>query len=203
MYVTFVGYIIVILEHDSGQLWVISRRRIWGLEWKFKDKKLPSQKFEDYNQDFTNMLEQLEKWVSLKMAKKGESNYKSEDEDISINEDSVHLVEDTVEALWNTSEASQRVSVNPNGGRKKVLIHVANKEVSKPGLEEIYGPFSFEFLVGKTLKSLSHEKVQLPTKSGSVMIEGIVHVKGSAKYGHKSCEDNLKHLDGIILICRG
>jgi len=45
------------------------------------------------------MLEQLEKWVSLKMAKKGESNYKSEDEDISINEDSVHLVEDTVEAL--------------------------------------------------------------------------------------------------------
>jgi len=45
---------------------------------KAQGKMLPNHKFGDYNQDFANMLGQLEMWVSLKMTKKKESNYKYE-----------------------------------------------------------------------------------------------------------------------------
>lgn len=56
----FARFITVVSEHESSQSWVILTTCIQGLELKVEGKMLPNHKFEDYDQDFANMLEQVE-----------------------------------------------------------------------------------------------------------------------------------------------
>jgi len=76
------------------------------------------------------------------------------------------------------------------------LIHYAfNRGITFFDTADVYGPFTNEVLVGKALKGLPREKVQLATKFANVMVEGVFHIKGSAEYVRKACEDSLKRLD--------
>lgn len=76
-----------------------------------------------------------------------------------------------------------------------LIHHAFNRGVTFFDTADMYGPFTNEVLVGKALKGLPREKVQLATKFGNVVIEGVFHVKGSAEYVRKACEDSLKRLD--------
>eukprot|EP01018_Ginkgo_biloba_P006779 Gb_36733 [translate_table: standard] len=76
-----------------------------------------------------------------------------------------------------------------------LIQHAFSKGISFFDTADIYGPFTNEILVGKALKFLPREKVQLATKFGNVMIQGTMQVKGSADYVRKACEDSLKRLD--------
>jgi aryl-alcohol dehydrogenase-like predicted oxidoreductase len=76
-----------------------------------------------------------------------------------------------------------------------LIHHAFNRGITFFDTADMYGPFTNEVLVGKALKSLPREKVQLATKFGNVVIEGVFHVKGSAEYVRKACEDSLKRLD--------
>lgn len=76
-----------------------------------------------------------------------------------------------------------------------LIHHAFHRGITFFDTADVYGPFTNEVLVGKALKSLPREKVQLATKFANVMIEGVFHVKGSAEYVRKACEDSLKRLD--------
>lgn len=76
-----------------------------------------------------------------------------------------------------------------------LIHHAFNRGITLFDTADMYGPFTNEVLVGKALKGLPREKVQLATKFGNVLIEGVFHVKGSAEYVRKACEDSLKRLD--------
>lgn len=76
-----------------------------------------------------------------------------------------------------------------------LIHHAFNRGITFFDTADMYGPFTNEVLVGKALKGLPREKVQLATKFGNVVIEGVLHVKGSAEYVRKACEDSLKRLD--------
>lgn len=76
-----------------------------------------------------------------------------------------------------------------------LIHHAFNRGITFFDTADMYGPFTNEVLVGKALKGLPREKVQLATKFGNVLIEGVFHVKGSAEYVRKACEDSLKRLD--------
>lgn len=76
-----------------------------------------------------------------------------------------------------------------------LIHHAFNRGITFFDTADMYGPFTNEVLVGKALKGLPREKVQLATKFGNVVIDGVFHVKGSAEYVRKACEDSLKRLD--------
>lgn len=76
-----------------------------------------------------------------------------------------------------------------------LIHHAFNRGVTFFDTADMYGPFTNEVLVGKALKGLPREKVQLATKFANVMVEGVFHIKGSAEYVRKACEDSLKRLD--------
>ncbi|KAI4317897.1 hypothetical protein L6164_025726 [Bauhinia variegata] len=61
---------------------------------------------------------------------------------------------------------------------------------------DIYGDNHHnEIMIGKALKELPREKIQLATKFGfTISKEGQFGVKGSPSYVRKCCEDSLKHL---------
>ncbi|PON87145.1 Aldo/keto reductase [Trema orientale] len=64
---------------------------------------------------------------------------------------------------------------------------------------DVYGPFTNEILVGKVLKQLPREKIQLATKFGIIRLDPNEHekviFKGSAEYVRSACEASLKRLD--------
>ncbi|XP_031385756.1 perakine reductase-like [Punica granatum] len=62
---------------------------------------------------------------------------------------------------------------------------------------DIYGNNTNEILVGKALKKLPREKVQLATKFGVVKIDfkGDIVVRGTREYVRSCCEASLKRLD--------
>ncbi|XP_057819906.2 probable aldo-keto reductase 1 isoform X2 [Cryptomeria japonica] len=76
-----------------------------------------------------------------------------------------------------------------------LIEHAFNKGITFFDTADMYGPFTNEVLVGKALKRLPREKVQLATKFGNVFIDGVIKVKGSPDYVRKACEDSLKRLD--------
>ncbi|KAI5064117.1 hypothetical protein GOP47_0020787 [Adiantum capillus-veneris] len=55
--------------------------------------------------------------------------------------------------------------------------------------------FTNELLVGKAMKHFPREHIQLATKFGSVIENGVFSVKGSADYVRQACEASLKRLD--------
>ncbi|EFJ24150.1 hypothetical protein SELMODRAFT_414970 [Selaginella moellendorffii] len=75
-----------------------------------------------------------------------------------------------------------------------VLIHHAfNSGVTFFDTADIYGLFTNEILVGKALKDLPREKVQLATKFGNVPGKGTT-VNGTPEYARKACESSLERL---------
>ncbi|XP_050224458.1 perakine reductase-like isoform X3 [Mercurialis annua] len=59
-----------------------------------------------------------------------------------------------------------------------------------------YGNHDNEIMLGKAMKQLPRDKVQLATKFGFVMLEnGEFEIKGDAEYVRKCCEASLKRLD--------
>lgn len=78
-----------------------------------------------------------------------------------------------------------------------ILKYAFSKGITFFDTSDIYGAdHANEILVGKALKQLPREKIQLATKFGVVKIDntGMV-VKGTAEYARSCCEASLKRLD--------
>lgn len=76
-----------------------------------------------------------------------------------------------------------------------LIKHAYEQGVTFFDTADMYGPFTNEVLVGKALKFLPRERIQLATKFGNVFENGELVVKGSRDYARKACEDSLKRLD--------
>ncbi|EFJ24149.1 hypothetical protein SELMODRAFT_267791 [Selaginella moellendorffii] len=74
-----------------------------------------------------------------------------------------------------------------------LIHHAFNSGVTFFDTADIYGPFTNEILVGKALKDLPREKVQLATKFGNVPGKGTT-VNGTPEYVRKACESSLERL---------
>ncbi|OMO96354.1 Aldo/keto reductase [Corchorus olitorius] len=77
-----------------------------------------------------------------------------------------------------------------------IIKHAFNRGISFFDTSDIYGPKTNEILIGKALKQLPREKVQLATKFGVAEKDatGII-VKGNPEYVRASVEASLKRLD--------
>ncbi|XP_078435596.1 perakine reductase-like [Wolffia australiana] len=76
-----------------------------------------------------------------------------------------------------------------------VILSAFDHGVTFFDTSDVYGPLTNETLLGKALKRLPREKVQVATKFGIAKIEkdGVV-VKGSPEYVRASCEASLQRL---------
>ncbi|KAH9288040.1 hypothetical protein KI387_032157, partial [Taxus chinensis] len=73
--------------------------------------------------------------------------------------------------------------------------HAFNKGVTFFDTADIYGGFTNEILIGKALKGLPTERIQLATKFGfSLLGGGKVEVNGTAEYFRQACEASLQCL---------
>ncbi|KAL2324445.1 hypothetical protein Fmac_023503 [Flemingia macrophylla] len=79
----------------------------------------------------------------------------------------------------------------------EIIKEVFNKGVTFFDTSDLYGHnHDNEIMVGKALKQLPREKVQLATKFGITVSEGgVVGVKGTPEYVRQCCEASLKRLD--------
>ncbi|CAN6714850.1 unnamed protein product [Malus baccata var. baccata] len=76
-----------------------------------------------------------------------------------------------------------------------IIKHAFDKGITFFDTSDVYGPHINEVLVGKALKQLPRDKVQLATKFGIVKIErGQMLVNGSPEYVRSCCEASLKRL---------
>ncbi|KAJ4955581.1 hypothetical protein NE237_012364 [Protea cynaroides] len=77
-----------------------------------------------------------------------------------------------------------------------VIKEAYNRGITFFDTSDIYGSNTNEILVGKALKQLPRDKVQLATKFGIVNISRTgLQVNGSPKYVRKCCKASLKRLD--------
>ncbi|KAF3968983.1 hypothetical protein CMV_007196 [Castanea mollissima] len=77
-----------------------------------------------------------------------------------------------------------------------IIKHAFSKGITFFDSADIYGPHSNEILLGKALKQLPREKIQIATKFGIQTMElPNVKVNGSPQYVRSSCEASLKRLD--------
>ncbi|XP_057960423.1 probable aldo-keto reductase 1 [Malania oleifera] len=77
-----------------------------------------------------------------------------------------------------------------------IIQNAFNKGITFFDTADIYGANANEILVGKALKQLPREKIQLATKFGFVKTEPpSMLVKGSPEYVRSCCEASLKRLD--------
>lgn len=78
-----------------------------------------------------------------------------------------------------------------------IIKEVFNRGVTFFDTSDLYGhKHDNEIMVGKALKELSREKVQLATKFGVTLSDGmILGVKGNPEYVRECCEASLKRLD--------
>ncbi|KAK4483369.1 hypothetical protein RD792_010555 [Penstemon davidsonii] len=75
-----------------------------------------------------------------------------------------------------------------------LIRHAINSGVTHLDTSDVYGPHTNEILVGKALKGVEREKVQLATKFG-VTYDGNMNVRGDPAYVRAACEGSLKRLD--------
>ncbi|XP_004302045.1 PREDICTED: probable aldo-keto reductase 1-like [Fragaria vesca subsp. vesca] len=79
-----------------------------------------------------------------------------------------------------------------------IIVAAFNKGITFFDTADVYGPHTNELLVGKALKQLPREKIQLATKFG-VVFGGVdppgVTAKGTPEYVRSCCEASLKRLD--------
>ncbi|CAI9262100.1 unnamed protein product [Lactuca saligna] len=79
----------------------------------------------------------------------------------------------------------------------KVIHHAINSGVTHLDTSDVYGPHTNEILVGKALKGVKREDVQLATKFGVKFGESFdkAEVHGEPEYVRACCEASLKRLD--------
>ncbi|XWS42500.1 hypothetical protein CRYUN_Cryun16bG0019100 [Craigia yunnanensis] len=78
-----------------------------------------------------------------------------------------------------------------------IIKHAFDKGITFFDTSDIYGPQINEILVGKALKQLPREKVQLATKFGIVIMDAAagVTINGTPEYVRASVQASLKRLD--------
>ncbi|KAG7585119.1 NADP-dependent oxidoreductase domain [Arabidopsis thaliana x Arabidopsis arenosa] len=76
-----------------------------------------------------------------------------------------------------------------------VIHHAIHSGVTFLDTSDIYGPETNEILLGKALKGVVREKVELATKFGISYAEGKREIKGDPAYVRAACEASLKRLD--------
>ncbi|KAM5561253.1 putative aldo-keto reductase 1 [Rosa sericea] len=78
-----------------------------------------------------------------------------------------------------------------------IIKHAFDKGITFFDTADLYGPHTNEVLVGKALKQLPRDKVQLATKFGIVRIEPDETriINGTPEYVRSCCEASLKRLD--------
>ncbi|XP_044500622.1 probable aldo-keto reductase 1 isoform X1 [Mangifera indica] len=78
-----------------------------------------------------------------------------------------------------------------------IIKHAFDQGITFFDTSDMYGPHTNELLVGKALKQLPREKVQLATKFGVVKFNRInlPTICGTPEYVRSCCEDSLKRLD--------
>jgi len=76
-----------------------------------------------------------------------------------------------------------------------IIKYAFEKGITFFDTADVYGSTKNEVLIGKALKQLPRENVQLATKFGIVMIDGKMDAKGTPEYVRKCCEASLKRLD--------
>lgn len=76
-----------------------------------------------------------------------------------------------------------------------IIKYAFEKGITFFDTADVYGATNNEVLVGKALKQLPRENVQLATKFGIVMVDGKMDAKGTPEYVRKCCEASLKRLD--------
>lgn len=75
-----------------------------------------------------------------------------------------------------------------------VIHHAFNSGVTFFDTSDAYGPHSNEKLLGRALKGLPRDEVQLATKFAITTVDGKIEVRGDAEYVRKACEDSLERL---------
>lgn len=78
-----------------------------------------------------------------------------------------------------------------------IIKETFNKGITLFDTADFYGiDHDNEIMVGKALKQLPRDKIQLATKFGCFKLDGVsIGVKGSPKYVRKCCEASLQRLD--------
>ncbi|GLJ47939.1 hypothetical protein SUGI_1012230 [Cryptomeria japonica] len=74
--------------------------------------------------------------------------------------------------------------------------HAFNSGITFFDTSDFYGHFANEILIGKVLKYLPRDRIQLATKFGAVIKDDLsVEVVGTAEHVRKACEASLQRLD--------
>ncbi|CAL9166708.1 unnamed protein product [Musa hybrid cultivar] len=76
-----------------------------------------------------------------------------------------------------------------------IIKHAFNNGITFFDTSDVYGPHTNEILLGKALKQLPREKIQVATKFGIVDIDatGLV-INGKPEYARACCEESLRRL---------
>ncbi|XP_027119283.1 probable aldo-keto reductase 2 [Coffea arabica] len=78
----------------------------------------------------------------------------------------------------------------------KLIHHAINSGITHLDTSDVYGPHTNEILIGKALKGVEREKVQIATKFAARMLPSGEHVAcGHPDYVREACEASLKRLD--------
>ncbi|KAI3723381.1 hypothetical protein L2E82_34913 [Cichorium intybus] len=77
----------------------------------------------------------------------------------------------------------------------KLIHHAVNSGITHLDTSDLYGPHTNEILIGKALKGLERETVQLATKFGIKTLAGDGEICGDPEYVRACCEASLKRLD--------
>jgi aryl-alcohol dehydrogenase-like predicted oxidoreductase len=76
-----------------------------------------------------------------------------------------------------------------------LIHHAVNSGVTFLDTSDVYGPHTNEILIGKALKGLNRENVQIATKFGITSKDGKMEIRGDSTYVRAACEASLKRLD--------
>ncbi|XP_076900780.1 IN2-2 protein-like [Bidens hawaiensis] len=84
----------------------------------------------------------------------------------------------------------------PEADMIHLIHHAINSGVTLLNTSDVYGPFTNEILIGKALKGIPREKVEIATKFGLRLKDGFneVIVCGEPEFVRASCEASLKRL---------
>ncbi|KAL1559449.1 putative aldo-keto reductase 2 [Salvia divinorum] len=82
----------------------------------------------------------------------------------------------------------------PDADMIKLIHHALHSGVTFLDTSDNYGPYTNEILIGKALKGVAREKVQVATKFGITTKDGNTEIRGDPQYVRAACEASLKRL---------
>lgn len=86
-------------------------------------------------------------------------------------------------------------SAKPESDMIQLIHHAVTAGVTFLDTSDLYGPHTNEILIGKALKEFGlREKVELATKFGATIKDGIIYVRGDPGYVRAACEASLTRL---------